>query len=155
MVLLPAGALARVGETEAALTARFGEPAARAQENVMVKGKLLPSFPKLTYQSGEWQGIVCVFVDDICAKTTYDKDGVWPEEEYERVLADNAQGATWAEDPGGSKLREVRRQWIRSDGATGQWRKNLGLTVVTPAFVAAEAAVKEKARNNVKILPKE
>lgn len=154
-VLLAPGASARVGATEAELTAQFGEPTARAVENVMVKGKLLPSFPKLTYEHGEWRKIVGVFVDNTCAKSTYDKEGLWPEEDYARVLADNAQGATWAEDPGTSKLRDVSRKWIRSDGATGYWRKNLGLTIVTPAFVAAEAAVKDKARNHIKVLPKE
>lgn len=153
--LLPLGGRAQVGETEAALTKAHGEPTERAMENVMVKGKLLPSFTKLTYQATDWQ-YVCVLVDEVCAKITYDKDGVWPDSEYERVLAENAQGATWTDDPkSGGKLREVRRKWIRSDGATAQWRKNLGLTIITPAFVAAEAAVKEQARNSIKVLPKE
>lgn len=153
-VLLPLGAWAQVGETEATLTKSYDEPIARAMENVMVKGKLLPSFPKLTYQVEDWE-ITCVFVDDVCEKTTYDKDGVCPEEEYARVLAENAQGATWSEDAKGSKLPTVKRAWNRSDGATAQWRKNLGLTVITPAFVAAEAAVKDKARNYIKVLPKD
>ncbi len=145
---------ARVGGTEAELTQEFGEPTARAMENVMVKGKLLPSFPKLTYRSGDWE-ITCILVDERCAKANYDKDGVWPDEEYADKLAANAQGATWSVDEKGSRMPTVKRGWLRSDGATAVWRKNLGLTVVTPAFTAAEAAVKEQARNNVKILPKD
>lgn len=151
---LPLMGAASVGEKETELTRKLGEPKSRAMENVMVRGKLLPSFPKLTYQQGEWE-IIGVFVGDRCAKVTYDKDGVWPEEEYTRVLAENAQGGTWEDDPKGSKLRTVSRSWIRSDGATAVWRKNLGLTVITPEFRAAEATVKDKARNNLKILPKE
>lgn len=152
-LFLVLNAAARVGESEAALTTAFGEPKSRGMENVMVKGKLLPSFPKLAYAHGDWV-ITCVLVDDICAKATYAMDGVWPDEEYARVLADNAQGAAWEADAKGSRLPAVKREWVRSDGATAVWRKNVGLTIVTPAFVAAEAAVKDKARNNLKVLPK-
>jgi hypothetical protein len=123
-------------------------------ENVMVKGKLLPSFTKLTYQKPDWE-ITCVLVDEVCAKTVYRREGVWPDEDYARVLEQNAQGGTWEPDAKGSKLPTVKLTWIRSDGATAVWRKNLGLTIVTPAFVAAEAAVKEKARNHVTVLPKD
>lgn len=153
-LFLGLSAAARVGVTEAALTKAFGEPKTRAMENVMVKGKLLPSFPRLAYAHGDW-AITCVLVDDVCAKTTYAQDGVWPDEEYARVLAENSQGATWAVDAKGSKMPTVRREWVRSDGATAVWRKNVGLTVVTPAFVAAEAAVKDKARNHLTVLPKD
>lgn len=152
-LFLGLSAAARVGETEAALAKALGEPKSREMENVMVKGKLLPSFPKLAYAHGDW-AITCVLVDDLCAKTTYARDGVWPDEEYARVLAENAQGATWEADAKGSKLPTVKRAWVRSDGATAVWRKNVGLTIVTPAFIAAEAAVKDKARNNIQVLPK-
>jgi len=151
---LPLVVWAQVGSSEAALTKAYGEPTAREMENVMVKGKLLPSFPKLTYQFNGTK-IIAVLVSERCAKITYDKDGLWPEPEYARVLAENAQGADWSDDPKGGKLREVSRKWIRSDGATAHWRKNLGLTVITPAFLEAEAAVKDRARNHLKVLPKD
>lgn len=154
VMLLPSAAPARVGETETALTKEFGEPTTRAMQNVMVKGKLIPSFPKLTYLHEGWK-ITCILVDEKCERTTYGRDGVWPEEEYARVLGENAQGGAWSDDPKGGKLRTVKRSWIRSDGATAEWRKNIGLTVITPAFVEAEKAVKDKARNNLRILPKD
>jgi hypothetical protein len=153
-LFLPFSLTARVGETEAALAREFGEPTARAMENVMVKGKLLPSFVKLTYQQGDWH-LTCILVDERCAKTIYLREGIWPDEDYARLLAENAQGGTWEPDAKGSKLPTVKRSWIRGDGATAVWRKNVGLTIVTPAFVAAEAAVKDKARNQITILPKD
>lgn len=153
-LLLPLSLNARVGENEATLTREFGEPTVRAMENVMVKGKLLPSFPKLTYRQGDWV-ITCVLVDELCTKTVYFREGVWPDEDYARLLEQNVQGGTWEPDAKGSKLPTVKRSWVRSDGATAVWRKNVGLTIVTPAFAAAEAAVKDEARNHVTVLPKD
>lgn len=145
-------AYSRLGETEAELAKRFGPPTTQAQDTMLTAGKILRLWPKLTYRQDDWR-IACDIVDGRCARATYAKPGEWTEDHFLAALNANAQGATWT-DLSDAKFKVVKREWKRSDGATALWRKGVGLTLTTPAYVRATETAAAKAKAQSRQVPK-
>ncbi|MBL9186668.1 MAG: hypothetical protein JNK23_04265 [Opitutaceae bacterium] len=142
----------RLGETEAELGKRFGAPRTQAQDTLLAAGKIIRLWPKLTYSQDDWT-IACDIVEGRCARATYQKPGEWTDDHFLAALNANAQGATWTE-VSDARFKTVKREWKRSDGATGLWRKGVGLTLTTPAYVRAKETAAAKAKAQSQQIPK-
>lgn len=112
----------------------------------------MKAWPQITFRQGDWS-IRCDIVDDRCAKIHYSKPGEWSEEQFQTVLASNAQGATWS-DISKSNTGKLAREWKRSDGATAFWKTGMGMTVTSPAYERAKAVEAAKVKAQSKQIPK-
>jgi hypothetical protein len=91
-------ASARIGDTEAELTKRLGEPVVRATDTLVAGGKITRLWPQLTYRQDDWR-IVRDIAEGRCARVSYHKAGEWTEAHFLAVLNANWQGATWRAVP--------------------------------------------------------
>lgn len=65
-------AFARLGETEAELIARFGQPKNRSKDMMGAQGRMWDVGPKYHFQQADWH-IYCVLVDGRCVWIDYGK----------------------------------------------------------------------------------
>lgn len=145
LVLLAASpASARLGETEAQLKARFGEPTMRGQHRISAQGKLRELGYLLYFRQEDWS-ITCTVVDGRCMKISYSKRGDWTEEQIRTVLNSNTQSAAWKEVTRPS-VATFRRDWRRSDGSSAVWSKGTGFDLTWSAYDVAKAKLEEQAR---------
>ena len=149
---LPVGAWARLGETEAQLVARFGEPTNRTNEITLAQGKWLVFGQRLYFRQGDWS-IQCVVVEERCAKEVYQKPGDWTEDQFKAILSSEAQGAQWT-DRSQEGAKKLRREWRRADGATAVWEAPNGMAVTHPAYVRAKERAEAKAKAEAGKVPR-
>jgi hypothetical protein len=142
---------ARLGETEAELIARFGQPKARMTDKLGAQGRMWDIGPKFIFYQGHWQ-IHCVLVDGRCVWIDYGKPGEWTEEQVQLVLSSNSQGTKWTETTknGGRSSRT----WKRADGADAHWRGLAGIKLVVPAYERAKQVIEAKAKAAASQTPK-
>jgi hypothetical protein len=148
--LLLTTAEARLGDNEAEMIERFGNPTSRSKHWVHAQGKRYEMGPKLTFKQDDWF-ISCDLIDGRCVRISYAKPGDWTEEHIRTVLTANAQGAIWTEK---SLNRKMRREWTRSDGSTAAWGGMGGMDLVWDAYNKAKATVEERAKVEAKKKPK-
>jgi hypothetical protein len=134
---------ARLGETEAEMIARFGQPALRGKHSTIAQGKSWDLGPSFYFKQDDWQ-IHCDLVDGRCVRIRYGKKGDWTDEQFQLVLAYNSQGTKWTENskPGSKSVRS----WKRSDGATADWIKGGNMKMTVPAYDRAKEVVEAKAK---------
>lgn len=150
---LPAIALARLGETEAELVARFGAATSKTKEITPAQGKMVEFGTTLTFRQGDWS-IACTIIDGRSCKENYQKKGEWTEDQFATVLNSNAQGARWT-DLSKPAAKTHSREWKRADGATAKWsRFGGGITVTHPAYVRAKELTEAKAKADAARIPK-
>lgn len=144
MLCLTTTLFARLGENEAQLIQRFGEPRLRTSHSVFAQGKSWVLGPQLHFRQDDWS-ITAVLVDARCGHIHYTKVGEWTDEQFLAVLNANSQGGRWTETskPGG--IPKLQRSWRRDDGATTRWQLGVGLTLITPAYNRAKAVAEAKA----------
>jgi hypothetical protein len=142
---------ARLGETEAEMIARFGQPALRSKHSTIAQGKIWDLGPSFCFRQDDWQ-IHCDLFDGRCVRIRYGKTGDWTDEQIQLVLSYNSQGLTWTEtSKTGSK---VARSWKRSDGASADWTKGGSMKMVVPAYDRAKEVVEAKAKAESSKKPK-
>jgi len=148
---LVSSAWARLGETEAELIARFGQPTFRDKHSTYVQGKVWELGPRLSFKQDDWS-IVSEMVDGRAATESYTKVGEWTDAQILAVLAANAQGATWTltSKPGSSAYL---REWKRTDGATARWTGR-SISLVAPAYARAKEIAEAKAKAETRRMPK-
>ena len=152
LLLFPSLTLARLGETEQELVARFGGPASRAKEITLTQGKIIDFGSKLTFRQGDWT-IVCAIIDGRSAREVYHKRGEWTEDQFTTVLTSNGQGAKWT-DISKPSVRKLAREWRREDGAKAIWRMGVAMSVTQPAYERAKVNAEAKAKSDASRLPK-
>lgn len=152
LLLLPAMAFGRLGETEKELTKRFGPPVKRAKETTHAQGRAVEFGDHLVFREGDWT-IECVIVDGRSAWESYQKSGDWTEKQFLLVLTTEAQGARWT-DLSDFATRDKVRDWRREDGGTAHWEATQPMIVVHPAYVRAKERAEAKARADAARLPK-
>lgn len=147
---VPVLAVARLGETEAELVNRFGEPKLRSKHHVTAQGKSWVLGPVLFFKQDDWS-IHCYMVEGRCMRISYAKPGDWTETQIQQVLNSNSQGVRWGE---GSKPSTVqfKRSWKRNDGSTAEWTRS-GMSLTWIAYDRAKAAVEERAKAEAKKMP--
>jgi len=135
---------ARLGDTEAELVKRFGEPTLRSTHSIFAQGKRREMGPVLYFKQEDWS-ISCDLVDGRCMRISYSKPGDWSEDQIQLVLSTNSQGAAWTET---SKLSiaKLQRTWRRSDGSTAEWFKNRSMDLVWNAYNVAKKKLEEQAK---------
>lgn len=144
LLTVPLVASARLGETEAQLVARFGEPVMRSMHNIIAQGKIIPLGPRLYFREGDWS-IDRDLVDSRCLRISYHKPGDWTEEQIRTVLSANDQGSQWVEQSK-SQIAKLQRNWRRTDSSTAEWGKGTGMTLTWVAYLTAKAKAEERAR---------
>jgi hypothetical protein len=151
VIAITAVAHARLGETEAELVARFGQPKFRSKDLMGAQGRMWDIGPKYIFYQDDWQ-IHCVLVDGRCVWIDYGKPGEWTEEQIQLVLSSNSQGAKWTETTkdGG----RASRTWKRADGADAHWRGPAGIKLVVPAYERAKQVIEAKAKAAASQKPK-
>ncbi|MDP2138887.1 MAG: hypothetical protein Q8J74_13635, partial [Candidatus Didemnitutus sp.] len=93
---LPSPVMARLGESEKELIARFGEPVGRSKHNVVLPDQIIELGPTLIFRQGDWR-MKCDLVAGRCLRINYSKPGEWIEDQIQLVLGTNAQGSAWTE----------------------------------------------------------
>ena len=149
---LTAAAHARLGETEAQMVARFGQPMHRSQHSTYAQGKVWHMGPTLSFRQEDWS-ISCDLVDGRCVKIQYGKTGEWTEEQFQMVLAYNSQGARWTETSKPA-AKKYNRTWKRADGADAVWNGGAGMSLVVPAYERAKQVIEAKAKAAASQKPK-
>lgn len=144
-------ALARLGETEQELTARFGPPSVRAAEKIVAQGKLHEIGTRLVFRDGDWH-IESVVIDGRSSRESYTKVGDWTDDQLATVLNSNSQGGKWTETSK-STMKKVHREWRRNDGATAVWQIR-SITLTHPAYGRAKTVAEAKAKANAARTPK-
>lgn len=96
-----AHAVARLGETESELIARFGTPTGRSSHSIFAQGKRIDMGPVIVFRQDEWS-ISCDLVDGKCMRISYSKPGDWSEDQIRLVLNTNTKERV------GPKLRNHR-----------------------------------------------
>src|SRR3954466_15185572 len=105
--LVPASA--RIGETVAQITERYGAPVDRK----------VGAISSLTYSVDGWM-VTCDFVNGVCARASYAKPGEWTPETFEKLLTTNGELSRWTECSA-PNLKKLLRVWKRDDGSTATW----------------------------------
>lgn len=144
-------AQARLGDTEAELIQRFGEPKLRSKHHVLTQGKSWVLGPALFFKQSDWS-IQCDLVEGRCMRISYSKPGDWSEEQVQLVLSSNSQGVRWNEGPEPS-IAKLKRTWKRNDGSTAVWTRS-GMSLTWIAYEKAKAAVEERAKGEAKKMPR-
>lgn len=147
-----AHAVARLGETESELIARFGTPTGRSSHSIFAQGKRIDMGPVIVFRQDEWS-ISCDLVDGKCMRISYSKPGDWSEDQIRLVLNTNTQGASWTETSKPSIAR-LQRTWKRIDGSTATWQLGSGMSLVWDAYNVKKAAVEERAKVEARKKPK-
>ncbi len=142
---------ARLGETEAELAQRFGKPMSVGKELIAAQGKFIEIGTSCTYQQDDWI-IQAVMIDGRCAKILYYKKGEWTEEQYNAVLASNAQGRKWR-DTSKPDFKKVMREWRRDDKGLAIWQGPVGMTVTNPIYDQTKAAFEARAKSEAHKTP--
>jgi hypothetical protein len=135
---------ARLGESEAEMIVRFGQPLMRSKHATMAQGTFWDIGQSLSFKLDDWS-IGCDLVEGRCARIHYRKTESWTPEHVEFVLGSNAQGAVWTETSHPNQ-REILRTWKRADGAEAQWSSIKGMRVTAPAYLRVKEAVQAKAQ---------
>jgi hypothetical protein len=143
---------ARLGETEAELVARFGQPHSRVSHSVFAQGKFIPLGPQLHFREGEWR-ITADLIDGRCLRIAYQKPGDWTEDQIRLVLNSNTQSSQWAETSK-ANIAKLQRAWRRKDGSVAEWDKLTGFTLTWAAYETAKAKALERARVEASRKPK-
>jgi hypothetical protein len=152
LLLLPASAFARLGETEEQLIARFGQPGFRAKEQIFAQGKNREFGVKLGFRQDDWT-IECAIIQGRSSRESYHKSGEWTEDHFRTVLNANGQGAKWT-DISKPEVRKLLREWRREDGGTAVWHMGVGMTVEHPAYARARDLAEAKAKAEAGKIPK-
>ncbi len=152
VITCASGAYGRLGETEAELVRRFGQPLTNGQETLVSEGRITKLWPQKTYRQDDWE-IRCDMVDERCARIRYTKRGEWTEEQLQTVLNSNAQGATWS-DVSRPSVRKLAREWKRADSATAVWKAGVGMTLTSPAYARAKEIAEAKVKAQSRQVPK-
>jgi hypothetical protein len=152
LLMVTAVAHARLGETEAQMIARFGEPVHRAQHSTYAQGKVWHMGPSLSFRQDDWS-IGCDLVDGRCVKIQYRKSGEWTEEQVQLVLAYNSQGAKWTETSK-PETKKYQRTWKRVDGAEAGWSGAGSMNFIVPAYERAKKVIEAKAKAAASQKPK-
>lgn len=142
--VLTVTASARLGDTEAELVKRFGEPTGRSKHSIITQGKLLEMGPVLFFKQDDWS-ISCDLVDGRCMRIGYSKPGDWTEDQIRLVLNTNSQGAAWTVTTKPS-IAKLQRTWRRSDGSTATWNKMGGMNLVWSAYEVAKKKAEDRAK---------
>jgi hypothetical protein len=151
-LLAPIVAFAHLGDSEQQLTARFGQPLSRGHDITLAQGKVVSFGSKLSFQQGDWT-ITCIEIDGRCARVFYTKTGEWVEDQLRAVLTSNAQGKRWT-DNSKEMVKQLMRDWRRSDGAVAYWRMVDRTMVVTdPAYDRAVQDIQAKAKADASQIP--
>src|SRR3954471_18716560 len=132
-----ASALARVGETEPELVARYGQVLSRQPARKSAAGKMTIYGERLVFKSTDWD-VSAVIIGGKCQEISYTKDGKWTEVQFQFLLQLNGGRKQWTEQP--TRNPDNHREWNRKDKATGSWSAFGGFVVRTPAAEAALAA---------------
>ena len=131
----------RIGETEAQLVARFGEPVTRWPCTFSEAGKRFELCPSVTFALREWI-ITCDLIDGVCARICYLRTGNWDESHFESILDANRYGGCWT-DLIPAKLKPLMRKWRRDDGITAEWVAG-SLVITAPLYEKRKLTVLEK-----------
>lgn len=151
--LLATEASARLGDSEAELLKRFGDPIRRSGHMISAQGKSYEMGRRFIFKQDDWT-ITCIVVDGRCMKIQYGKRGDWTEEQFQLVLSANSQGTAWTETSKAS-VAKMLRSWKRSDGSIAQWSKPEGSIELTwSAYDRAKAAVETRAKAESSKKPK-
>jgi hypothetical protein len=151
LLVLSTVAHARLGDTEAELFARFGQPKVTSKHSIAAQGKMWEMGPRFLFHQADWR-IHCDFADGRCVRIEYDKTGDWTEDQIQLVLGSNSQGAKWTETTKGSI--KVVRSWKRADGADATWNKFAGIKMIVPAYERAKQVIEAKAKAAASEKPK-
>ena len=143
LVAFPATVLARLGESETELIARFGDPVSKTKEAAIVQGEEVVFGTRYSFREGRWT-MTCSLVEDRCARISYSYPGEWGEEQFSLFLSRNSQGLEWT-DVTKPAAKKIMRAWDRTDSGTASWSGN-AMTVVAPAYVRAKESAEAKAK---------
>jgi len=149
-VLLCSISFARLGETSAQLTTRFGQPKTTSTENIVAQGKIISIGSRLGFQQDDW-AIYCTVTEGRCSRITYTKPGEWSEQQIETVLSSNSQGAKWTEISK-PNFTKILREWRRADGGTARWGTS-SFTLTQPAYENAKKKAEAKAKGDASKTP--
>jgi hypothetical protein len=152
MVTIPLVCFGRLGETESELSARFGAPASRGDENIPTQGRVVAFGSRLNFRQGDWT-IGCSIIEGRCAKEIYSKGGDWTEDQFAAVLTSNSQGEIWT-DISKEMTKKMLREWRRGDGGTAIWRMGIGMVVANPAYDRAKLKAENKAKADASQVPR-
>lgn len=152
LCLLPSTILARLGETETQLVARFGPAVSRTKEITIAQGKFIEFGVKLTFQQNDWR-ISCAIVEGRSARETYSHSGDWTENQFATVLTANAQGTRWT-DISKDQMGKFVREWRRTDGGMARWKRGDGMEVTHPTYLRAKDLAEKKAKAAAAHIPK-
>ncbi|MEO7413680.1 MAG: hypothetical protein ABIZ81_10005 [Opitutaceae bacterium] len=119
-------ASARIGGTETELTKRYGSPASRRSDAI----------PSAIFTFDGWM-VTCDFIDGVCARVSYAKNGEWTEETFDKLLSANGDRAGWI-DHGTPSMRKLARSWQRADGTLAKWVVGC-LSITSPRYEKAKA----------------
>lgn len=132
LLFLAAPAWARIGESEAQLTKRYGTPIRQASGAIR----------NLTYSFDGWL-VTCDLADGVCVRVCYAKSGEWTEETFDKLLGANGALAGWS-DCGSANLKNLLRTWKRDDGTVANWVVG-SLSVTSPRYEKAKAVTEIEA----------
>lgn len=149
--MVPLIGVARLGDTEAELIERFGQPKSRSNHHVVAQGKSWVLGQALSFRQDDWH-VHCYIVDGRCMRISYAKPGDWSEAQIQQVLSSNSQGVRWAEGTPPSQAKS-RRAWKRNDGSTAEWTK-AGFSLTWNAYEKAKAVLEERAKVEARKIPK-
>ena len=151
ILFFPYQSYARLGETPAELSARFGAPIQTGKEITPTQGRFIEFGETLTFRQGDWT-VTCTVIDGRSAREKYSKPGDWTEDQFTTVLTSNAQGAKWT-DVSKDMIKKLAREWHRTDSAQAVWQMGVGMTVTHPAFDLAKKNAEAKAKAEASKLP--
>jgi hypothetical protein len=140
-VFLTSSLWGRIGETEAQLISRFGEPISRGMHAFSDAGKYRELCPSLTFTLRDWM-ITCDLIDGTCARISYQRTGDWTEAYFESILDANRQGGRWT-DLISPNMKKLLRKWRRDDGIMAEWVTG-SLVITSPLYEKTKMLAREK-----------
>lgn len=147
---IPPFAQARVGETEPQLVQRYGQVHWRSRETVIEQQRTYVVGESLQFLADDWS-IYALMVNGRCERITYNKAGEWTEAQFTHLFEINGPLQAWKEEV--NRNPKLFRTWTRKDGITASWQFASGLTITTPAYEQAKAAIKAAAKAEASKLP--
>jgi len=143
VLAVPATALARLGESETELIARFGDPVSKSKDVAISHGEEVVFGTRVSFREGKWV-MTCSLVDGRCARIIYSYPGDWTEDQFSAFLSRNSQGSEWT-DVTKPAVKKIMRAWDRADSGTASWFGN-AMTLGDPSYLRAIDNAEAKAR---------